>query len=150
MSENSESVETEQQSDVSNVAEAAPLSHRRILMAMLAAVVFGALIGFLTVSPPFGIGVLLGGAFSFVNYFWLKSSLRRVFERAASENFNQTAPKFLAGRYFLRYAALGGLLAIVFFTKTLPIVAVLLGLASFAFAIVIEGLILLFSSFFKK
>jgi hypothetical protein len=149
MSDNSEPVETEQQSDVSN-AVAAPLSHRRILAAMFAVTIFGAIIGFLTVSSGFGFGILFGGALSFVNYFWLKNSLRRVFERADFESSDNAPPRFLAGKYFLRYAALGALLAIVFLTKTLPVAAVLLGLASFAFAVVIEGSILIFSSFFKK
>ncbi len=150
MSENSEPVETEQQSDVSNAAASVSLSHRRILAAMFAVTLTASLIGFLTVSTRFGFGVLFGGALSFVNYFWLKNSLRRVFERADFENPDNAPPRFLAAKYFLRYAALGALLVIVFLTKTLPIVAVLLGLASFAFAIVIEGLILIFSSFFKK
>jgi hypothetical protein len=45
---------------------------------------------------------------------------------------------------------LGTVLTIVFLTETIPVVAVIAGLASFALAIVIEGIIRMFSSFYKK
>ncbi|MCY7345651.1 MAG: hypothetical protein LH614_05455, partial [Pyrinomonadaceae bacterium] len=59
-------------------------------------------------------------------------------------------PRFLAIRYFSRYLTLGVILAIIFLTDIFPIIAVILGLASFALAIMVEGLILLFSTFFKS
>jgi ATP synthase I chain len=123
-----------------------PMSQRRILMAMAATTIFGGLLGFTFVSWQFGAGVLFGGSLSLVNYYWLKASLKAVFAKAVAGE----KPRFLAGKYFLRYAAFGAILLIVFLTKTLPVISVLLGLASFAFAIVIEALILLFASFFKK
>ena len=145
MSENSEPIETEQQGDV--IADAAPtISHRRILWAMLFVAIGGSLLGLAFVSMVFGAGVLLGGILSLVNYFWLKNSLRGVFERAVAGE----KPRFLATKYFLRYAAFAVILLAVFLTKTLPIIAVLLGLASFAFAIIVEAFILLISSFIKK
>lgn len=124
----------------------APMSHRRILLAMVAVTVGGGFLGLTFISWHFGAGILFGGALSLVNYYWLKKSLAAVFEKAVAGE----KPRFLAGKYFLRYAAFGAVLLIVFLTKALPVISVLLGLASFAFAIVVEALILLFASFFKK
>jgi len=50
----------------------------------------------------------------------------------------------------LRYAVFGLVLAVVYLTNIVPIIAVLLGLSSFAFALTIEGFIRIFSSFFNN
>ncbi len=139
MSENSEPTDIEQQT-------VAALSQRRILWSMFLTAVAGSVLGFVFVSWQFGSGVLLGGILSLVNYYWLKVSLKNVFDKAVGGE----KPGFLAGKYFLRYLAFGAILTIVFLTKTLPVISVLLGLASFAFAIMVEALILLFSASFKK
>ncbi|MDQ2746225.1 MAG: ATP synthase subunit I [Acidobacteriota bacterium] len=135
--------------DSSQTIESAPpaLSHRRILWTMAAVVVGGSVAGFIFVSRQFGTGVLFGGILSLINYWWLKISLKKLFDAVIAHG---EKPGFLAVRYFGRYATLGVILAIVFLTQTIPIVAVLLGLASFALAIMIEGFVSLFSSFFKK
>lgn len=139
MSEDSEQRET-------GDAQAVSLSHRRILWTMLFVAIVGAVFGVWFVSWQFGLGVFTGGALAFLNYFWLKNSLRAVFEREVHAD----RPKFLAGKYFLRYLVFGAVLLIVFLTKTLPVTSVILGLASFAFAVLIEGLARIFSTFIKK
>lgn len=139
MSGNSEPTEPEQQ--------IAQVSHRRILRAMAATAILGGLSSLYWVSPAFGFGVLLGGFLALINFYWLKVSLRGVFDRIAGGG---EKPKFLAAKYFLRYAVFISILVIVFFTKVLPIIAVLFGLASFAVSIIVEALILLFAAFFKK
>jgi chromate transport protein ChrA len=50
----------------------------------------------------------------------------------------------------LRYVSFGAVLTIVYLTEIVPVAAMLLGLASFALAIIIEAVIRLFSSVFKK
>jgi hypothetical protein len=122
------------------------LSHRRILVLMAAVAIFGSVAGFVFVSAQFGLGVIFGGVLSLVNYWWLKISLKKLFDDAIAHG---TQPRFLAVRYFARYATLGAILTVVFLTHTIPVVAVIAGLASFALAIVIEGFIRLFSSFFN-
>ena len=122
------------------------LSHRRILAAMTATVFLGTLLGFIFGSASFGFGFLIGGILSLINYYWLKQSLRAIFESAVSGE----KPKFLATKYFTRYGAFAAVLTVVYLTKAVPVVAVLLGLASFAFAIMIEAVIRLFSTSFKK
>jgi len=139
MSDDSDNVITEQQP--------APISHRRILWMMGLVAVLASFVGFVFVSWQFGFGVFLGGILSFVNYYWLKVSLKRLFDNAVAHG---EKPRFLAVRYFARYLTLGGILTVVFLTKTIPVVAVITGLSSFALAITIEGFIRLFSTFFKS
>ncbi len=123
-----------------------PLTHRRILIVMATVAVLGSLLGLIFVSWQSGLGVLIGGILSFVNYYWLKFSLKKIFAQAVSGD----KPRFLGLRYLFRYLILGAVLTIVFLTETIPVVAVIAGLASFAAAIVIEGFIRIFLSFFKQ
>ncbi len=139
MSDDSQSIAEEQEN-------LEPLTHRRILIVMAAVAATGSLLGFVFVSRLFGSGVLIGGILSFVNYYWLKRSLKKIFEQAVEGE----KARFLGLRYLFRYLILGGVLLIVFLTKTIPVAAVILGLASFAIAIIIEAFIRLFASFFKK
>lgn len=140
MSEDSEQLAEEQPQAVQT------LSHKRILTLMALAALSGAIAGFIFGGLSFGIGVLIGGALSLVNYYWLKRSLKVVFDTAIAGD----PPQFLAGKYFLRYLTFGAVLTIVHLTKVVPIVAVLLGLASFALAIIFEAIIRLFNSFSNK
>ena len=123
-----------------------PLTHRRILIVMAAVAAAGSLLGLIFVSRLFGLGVLIGGILSFINYYWLKFSLKKIFAQAESGE----KPRFLGLRYLFRYIVLGVVLTIVFLTESIPVVAVIAGLGSFATAIVVEGIIRIFSSFFKK
>ena len=120
------------------------LSHTRILRAMGLVVFSGAILGFIFSGTQFGIGFLIGGGLAFLNYFWLKRALKNVFENAGDR------PGFLTGSYFLRYAGLGLAIWIVYLSGIVSMIAVLLGLAAFALAIVIEGLIIMFLSVSKR
>lgn len=124
----------------------AQLSHKRILFIMGIVAVLGGFAGFIFVSSDFGLGFLLGGILSLINYYWLKKSLKGIFDKAITGD----KPRFLATRYFLRYVSFGAVLTIVYLTEIVPVAAMLLGLASFALAIIIEAVIRLFSSVFKK
>ncbi|HBE82148.1 MAG TPA: ATP synthase subunit I [Pyrinomonadaceae bacterium] len=120
-----------------------PDSHRRILILMGTLGVIGSIAGGSFVSPLFGGGVLIGIGLAFVNYYWLKYSLRRVFENAADGE----RPKVSAIRYLARYFSLALVIAVIFATDLVPIIAVILGLAGFGFAVVAEGIIRIFCSF---
>jgi hypothetical protein len=134
--------------DIEPTAEAAeiirPPSHERILWIMGVLGVVGAFAGLMFGSLGFGLGILIGTALAFVNYYWLKSSLRKIFSAAESGE----RPRMLAGKYFLRYIILAIVVAVIYITKVLPIVAVVVGLAAFGFAVVVEGFIRIFSTFF--
>ena len=122
------------------------LSHRRILVLMAAIIVVAAIAGFVFASTNFGAGVLVGGVMSFINYFWQRNSTRAIFAQAA----NGEKPMLLAVRYILRYVIFGLILWFFHATGAFPIAAIILGLASFAFAIVIEGTIGIFSNFNRR
>lgn len=118
-----------------------PISHRGILIKMLIVIGAGAALASAFFSAKTGLGVLIGGVLGFANYFWQKHSLKAIFDRAVEGK----RTRFLAGRYILRYVVLGGALAIVYFSSTVSIYAVIFGLASFAIAVMLEGITSLFS-----
>lgn len=139
MSENSEP-------DVVSEETVAPLSNDRILYAMCFVVIIGTLIGFISVSWRFGLGFFLGGILSFINYYWLKASLKTLFETASEGE----KPPFMAAKYFWRYITIGSIILLVFLTKIFPVVAFVLGLVSFAFAVMIEAFLRIFSNIFRQ
>ena len=122
-----------------------PLSHRRILLIMAVIVAVGSFLSIFYISARFGIGFLIGGILSFANYYWLKTSLKNMFAGIVSGEIQ----RFSAARYFLRYLAFGAVLAVVYLTETVPFGAVISGLLSFALAVLIEGLIRIFTTFFN-
>jgi hypothetical protein len=85
---------------------------------------------------------LVGIVLAFANYYWLRYSLRKVFADAAEGE----KPKISAIRYILRYLTLAVVVAIIFAIGILPIVAVILGMAGFGFAVVVDGIIRIFQS----
>ena len=113
------------------------LSHRRILILMAMVVLLGGILSIYYVSGLFAVGFLTGGILSFVNYYWLKASLKRVFDEAGGGQ----RPRVSATRYILRYFTIAAILGIVFLTKTVPVAAVIFGLTSFALAVVVEAVI---------
>lgn len=125
-----------------SAGNAATISDRRILFEMAGVITLGTIAGFAFSSPKAGFGVFIGGILAFANYFWQRHSIRIIFDRAISGK----KTRFLAARYILRYVALGGALAIIYFSQTVSIFAVIFGLASFALAVVIEG----FTSIFLR
>jgi hypothetical protein len=108
------------------------------IMAILG--ILGSIAGAVFVSLPFGIGILLGVGLSFGNYYWLRHSLRKVFAEAVEGE----KPKLSVFRYITRYFAIAAVIVLIFVTGILPIVAVILGLCAFAFAVVIDGIIRIF------
>jgi len=119
------------------------VSLKRVLVLMAVIIGVGAIAGFAFGPAGFGLGVLAGGVLSFANYFWQRNSTRAIFAQAA----NGEKPILLGVRYILRYVLIGAVLWLIYMTGAFPIVAVVLGLAAFAFAVVLEGLIGIFSSF---
>ncbi len=119
------------------------VSLSRVLVIMAVIIAIGAIAGFIFGPSRFGAGVIIGGAMSFANYFWQRNSTRAIFAQAV----NGEKPMLLSVRYILRYVILGLVVWAIYATGVLPIAAVVLGLAAFALAVVIEGLIGIFTSF---
>ncbi len=124
-----------------------PISNRRILWVMGIVVVLGALACLIFISRASGLGFFIGGILAFINYYWLKSSLKKMFVETVEGEYKA---RYSAARYISRYFTLGAILTVVFLTEAVPIAAVILGLASFAFAIIIEAFIRIFSSLIKR
>ena len=124
-----------------------PISNNRILWLMAIVVVLGSLANLIFISQLSGLGFFIGGILSFANYYWLKHSLKKMFIETSE---GEHKPHYSAARYISRYFTLAAVLAIIVLTHTVPIAAVVLGLVSFAFAIIIEAFIRIFSSFFKR
>ena len=147
MSENPEPVVSEQE----NASEQppAPVSHRRILWMMAIIICAASLACVFFVSYEFGLGLAIGGVLAFVNYWWMKRSLRKIFDRAIESAEAGEQPRFLAAHYFLRYLGLAAALGIVYLAGV-SIVAVLLGLCTFGLAVLVEGFLRIFSSISKR
>ncbi|MDQ4120817.1 MAG: ATP synthase subunit I [Acidobacteriota bacterium] len=86
------------------------------------------------------IGLILGGALSFLNYFWLKSSLRSLFDKVAVRG----GGKFSASFYIIRYAVIAVVILAAAQLRLASVAAMLVGLLSFAFAILLEAVIQLY------
>lgn len=130
----------------SSVGEVMPVSHRRILLLMAILGIAGAIAGTALHSLGFGLGIIIGTVIAFGSYFWLKHSLRKVFETAADGE----KPRVSAIKYLARYFTLGLIIAAIYVTEIVPIIAVLLGMAGFGFAVMADGLIQIFSSFSNR
>ena len=121
---------------------APPPTHQRILWIMAFLGIAGGIVGFAVESFAFGLGIVIGTALAFANYYWLKSSLRKIFDAARTGE----RPRMLAGKYFLRYIVLGLVVAAIYIAGIVPIVALILGLAGCGFAVVIDGMIRMIST----
>ena len=117
-------------------------THNRILVIMAVLGILGAVAGAVFQSISWGFAILFGSVLAFANYYWLRYSLKKVFADAAEGE----KPKISAIRYILRYMTLGAVIAIIFAIGILPIVPVILGMAGFGFAVVVDGIIRIFQS----
>ena len=116
------------------------IPRRRLLIEMTAATLVIGVVGLVASSGRFFASVIVGGIISILNFLWLERSLGAVFRAAADGQ----KPGLQAVKYFLRYVVIGLALFVIYLTGSLPIVAVILGLASFAFAVVIDGILSIF------
>ncbi len=124
-----------------NPEDIMPPSHDRILFIMGILGILGGFAGAYFISPEFGLGVFVGTVLAFANYFWLKATLRGVLKAAAEGHGSKTVGFKFIGRYF----ALASIIAIIYASGVLPIVPVVLGIAGFGFATVVDGLIRIFT-----
>lgn len=126
-------------------AQASTPKNTRILIILAIFGVLGSIISAAFVSLRFGIGLIFGTAIAFLNYFWLRRSLLKAFD--FSGGFER--PRLAGSGYFIRYLVIGGIIAIVYLLNLMPIAAVLLGSAGFAFALVADGIIRMAAAIFS-
>jgi hypothetical protein len=114
---------------------AGTISHRRLLIEMAAITLVVAVIGWVGVSRRFFAGRFGGRTRILCQLLLLKRSTKAIFDSAIAGG----KPTLLALKYILRYVLIGTVAAFFYFTDALPIVAVVLGLAAFAFAVVLDA-----------
>lgn len=112
-----------------------PPRNERILVILAVLGVGGSIAGAAAVSARFGLAVLIGCVLAFVNYYWMRRSLKAIFDLAAEGQ----KPSFIGAGYFIRYLVLGAVVAFIYALDLLPIAGILVGMAGFGFAILVEG-----------
>ncbi len=80
----------------------------------------------------FTAGVIIGGSLAILNFRLLQNSVRGFF---------QTQLNSFAIKFFLRYIAIGLVVLIFYFLKTVSIIGILLGISSFVIALMMEAMI---------
>jgi hypothetical protein len=119
-----------------------PPRNERILVILAVLSVGGSIAGAALDSARFGLSVLVGCVLAFVNYYWMQHSLKKIFSSAAEGQ----KPGFLGVGYFIRYLVLGCVVAFFYVLELLPISGILVGMAGFGFAVLVEGFIRVFKS----
>lgn len=112
-----------------------PPRNERILVILAVLGVGGSIAGAAAVSARFGLAVLIGCVLAFVNYYWMQHSLKKIFSSAAEGE----RPRFVGAGYFIRYVVLGCVVAFIYTLDLLPISGILVGMAGFGFAVLVEG-----------
>ena len=83
------------------------------------------------------LGIILGGVLSLLNIYWLRLSLKNLLSAAATGS----QPRFNASLYILRYLFIAIIVAFAAMLGLVSVAATLIGLLSFAFAILLEAII---------
>ena len=83
-------------------------------------------------------GVCLGGALSFLNLIWLKKSVASLLQKAVGDT---QPPRIHSALYVLRYIIIAIIITFAVMLDVVSVAATLVGLLSFAFAILIESFI---------
>ncbi len=122
-------------------------SDKQLLKNTLYILAIGISIGLFLMEFRFALGLLIGGALTLLNYFWLKRSLTKMFEMIVSTG---QKPFFPVTNYVLRYLAFGVLIYFIYKTDIASVTAVLIGLCSLATAVFLEGIFLTFRTFVKE
>ncbi len=110
---------------------------RRIFRSMCMAVVVAVVVSAVLWSWRVTSGLALGGALSLVNHHWLRTAIAAAFGASVAG----ARPKIRIVRYVLRYFIIGAVIAAAYSLNIVSLPATLLGLSSFAAALVFEGFV---------
>ena len=92
------------------------------------------------------LGVMLGGVLSLLNLYWLRLSLKNLLDAAAGG----AHPRFNSALYILRYLFIAVIVTFAAMFGLVSVAATLVGLLSFAFAILLEAIIQLINIIFIR
>ena len=122
--------------------EIALISHRRILVIMAVVGLAGSIAGSFSFRR-IRRGNLDRRVLAFVNYYWLKISLKKIFELARRRVKSLDCWRLS----ILRDIGLSGLVvAAIYVTGKVSVAGVILGMGGFGFAVVIEGILRIFTN----
>ena len=108
---------------------------RRIFRGMYVTVALAVLISAPLAPWRVTTGLLLGGVLSVINYQWIRIAVSTVFSSSAAG----IRPKIRIARYILRYFMIGAVVAVAHLLGIASITAILVGLCSFAVALLAEA-----------
>lgn len=116
------------------------LSEKRLLLMMTLILIVLVAASMFLANSDVTIGLFLGGCLSYLNYYWLKKSLQSMFGQITSGK----GSNFSASFYIFRYAVIGAVIFLAASLHIASVAAMLVGLLSFAFAILLEAVIQLY------
>jgi hypothetical protein len=108
---------------------------QRIFRSMCAAVMIAVAASTVLWSWRVTGGLALGGALSLLNHHWLRTAVAAAFGASVAG----ARPKIRIARYVLRYFIVGAIIAAAYSLNVVSLPATLLGLSSFAAALLFEG-----------
>lgn len=120
----------------------------RILIIMAVLLVVAVIASLFYATWQETLGLIIGGALSFVNFYWLRSSLGRMLGLAAAGNAEPTAVWLV--KYNVRFMSMLLIVIGVYLTGMVSLLAIFGGLLAMAMAIMIEGFIQLFLAVFRR
>jgi hypothetical protein len=115
----------------------AKLSDNRLYLLMGGLLLAGIVWGIVYADSQVVFGWYLGGVGAFLNYYWLRRSLKSFFDRV----INQGATQLISFGYFQRYVFIGLAIAMIYLFKLASIVALVCALLIMPAAIIIESFI---------
>jgi hypothetical protein len=120
----------------------------RILIIKSVLLIAGLVASLFLADLQFTSGLAIGGALGYLNYFWLRSSLGRMLDRAAAGTVDPTAVWVI--KHNLRFFSIILIVIGIHVTGLVPLIAVVSGLLFLALAIVVEGFIQIFFTVFRR
>jgi hypothetical protein len=114
------------------IVEETTAVEKRLWRFLIISLAFECVLSLILADLKFLIGILVGGSLSMFNFHLLQNSVRGLF---------QTESNSFAIKFFLRFVIIGLVIWGFYFLEIVSITAVLLGLSSFAAALMLEAIV---------
>ena len=122
------------------------ISERRLLW--LTGIIMALMVGgsLFLANRSITLGLIFGGLLSFLNFYWLKKGVEKVFFKIAEGN----RPLTIITLYIFRYGFMALVIALIAAFNLASVAATLIGLLSFAFAVLFEAIIQFYKVIFYR
>ncbi len=105
---------------------------KRLWRFLIISLVSECVLSLILADLKFMFGIIVGGSLAMFNFHLLQNSVRGLF---------QTQSNSFAIKFFLRYVIIGLVIWLFFYLEIVSITSVLLGLSSFAAALMLEAIV---------